>query len=308
MKPVRSLWLVLCGALYLGCASGGGPVGTGVSGSSVSGNVVDVQTTPASGSAAETSDLASIRVSIDEVPGLATTTDDGGNFQLTGTFARTITLRFATAHFQVTQSLDVPAGSTVVLADIALHPDAVEVQAPRQSAFRAHVDLVDCGAGELIVHDDHDMREQFMARISADTTIVDTAGNAKPCSDIREDDVISLEGVVRLSGDRTIVAVHIVLAPSAIPVKPRIITVHFLGSVLSIDCRTGIIVIDNGDGPGTSLLRLSASTVINGGNQGSLTCTDLNIGDYVGGNGTIQLRQPGEINAQMLMRRRAQHG
>ena len=50
MKPLRSLALLILAVVFLGCADGG-PVGTGISSSSVSGMVVSVDTTAGGGAA-----------------------------------------------------------------------------------------------------------------------------------------------------------------------------------------------------------------------------------------------------------------
>jgi len=301
MIRVRTIWLALLAAAF-GCAtSGGGPVGTGISSSTVSGNVVAVQTTSvaASGSAAA---LPRIEVSIDEVPGLSTTADTDGNFELGGDFSGAITLRFTTPQFEVTQPLDVPAGSAVVLSDISLRPDAVDPGSTRQLDFRGVVDLIDCTSGEVLVHDQRDMGEpnQFMVRLENDTTLLSADGQARTCADIQAGNTIAVEGLVQVS-DRTIIAVRITLAPPPSggpqPTRP----VHFSGQIVSVDCATGIVVLDDNH-DGQSRLQLSASTTISGAGGRRLQCSDLAPNDPVGGDGVIRLQRPGVIEVQALTR------
>src|SRR2546422_9392214 len=114
MKWPRSLVLLLGAAVCLSCTSGGGPVGTGIS--SISGNVVDVQTdmgaAASSGSAAA---LPRIQVSIDGLPDVSTMADAIGNFELSGDFTGTITLRFTVPEFMESPQLPVPADAVAVL-------------------------------------------------------------------------------------------------------------------------------------------------------------------------------------------------
>src|SRR5579862_7009082 len=150
MKWVRYL-IVLVYAGAFGCSSDGGPVGTGVSPAAISGNIVEVQTDPTTSTSAH-AELPPIEVSIDQ-PSLHTVADANGNFVLSGDFAGSVVLRFTLPDFQVTQRIDVPAGSTVVLQDIELQPDKVVAQAAQQLGFYGTVDFVDCSDGTLLVHE-----------------------------------------------------------------------------------------------------------------------------------------------------------
>src|SRR5262249_62088274 len=132
MNRLRLL-VVFCCAVWLGCSSDGGPVGTGISSTSaISGNIVAVQTTGTVASDSTAPLLPPITVSIDGVPDARTMADSGGNFVLSGDFEGALTLRFTVPQYQVTQPLDVPAGSAIVLQDIELQPEGVIAQAARQ--------------------------------------------------------------------------------------------------------------------------------------------------------------------------------
>ena len=302
MTRVRVSLLALL-VMALGCSSSdGGPVGSGISASTVSGNVVAVQTNAATTVA--TGALPPISVSIDEVQGLTTEVDAGGNFELSGDFSGAITLRFTTPQFVATQPLDVPAGSAIVLADISLQPNAVDPASTRQLEFRAVVDLVDCASGELLVHDQRGTGppNQFMVRLADDTTIASADGQSQTCADMQEGTQIAVEGVVQVS-DRTIVAVEITIAPQPggggpQPSRP----VHFSGQIVSIDCTTGDIVLDDNQN-GRSRLQLTANTEINGSGGRRLRCSDLAPNDSVGGDGVILLQRPGLISVLTLNRR-----
>src|SRR5262245_42916184 len=153
MKWLNSLLVLVC-AVCVGCVDGG-PAGTGISPiSAITGNIVGVDTV--SGTVAKNivaATLPQIQVSLDGHPQLAAAADDSGNFTLRGNFSGTVTLRFAVPQFQVTQQLDVPAGSTVVLQDVDLGPSGVVIQAARQLQFFGSVDLIDCEDGTLLIHE-----------------------------------------------------------------------------------------------------------------------------------------------------------
>lgn len=300
----RIIPILIAAALLFGCAAGGGPVGTGISGATVSGNVVDVQITPAATTAGAAT-LPSIEVSIDEVPGLATEADVQGNFELSGDFSGIVTLRFTTPQYAVTEAIDVPVGSAVVLTDITLHPNAVKPASTRQLEFRGQVDIVDCEAGEILVHDNRGMgrANQFMVRTTTDTTIVDGRGQAHTCADIQVGSMLAVEGIVR-SSDGTIVAVRITVGVSSGPGSGPLPThpVHFSGVIADLDCGTGLLVLDNGQDGQTRLQLLRTTKITGMGNQ-RLQCTDLSPGNGIGGDGIIRLRSPGVIEVQTLMRR-----
>lgn len=298
MKRVAMLWTLLLAAVA-GCASGGGPVGTGISSSSVSGNVVEVQSEATAATAGQLPGAAIERVtiSIDEA-GVETATDDDGNFELSGGFAGPLTLRFATARFQVTAAIELPAGSAIVLADIVLRPGQVQAQTVRQLGFVGRIDLVDCDASELLVTDLNGDGHQFLVRLTPDTEIVDRNERPLRCSELHSGDQVSAEGPIHFQGDRTISAVRIVRSPPPPLVQP-VREVRFVGVLEKIDCPAELLVID--DGVGHTRLRLTPATTIRGLMGQGLRCTDLRLGMRLAGKGRIQLRRPGTIEATHLV-------
>jgi hypothetical protein len=299
MKWLRYLVLSMCIA-SLSCSSDGGPVGTGISSTSaISGNVVDVQTaTVTSSSSNALSALPPIQVSIDGLPNATTVADSGGNFMLSGDFDGTLTVRFTVPQFQVTQQLDVPAGSTVVLQDIELQPDGVVVQAARQLDFFGTVDLVDCTDGTLLIHDRRAGGMQFLVHLDDQTSFVDAAGEAQTCAAIRMGSPIAVEGSIAYATDRTITALTVTLAPMPPPPQRPQLDLRFSGTVAALDCSVGLVVVD--DSIQRTAVQLTAQTRLTGA-TGPLTCPDLHLGDPVRGEGLINLRMPGVIVANQLV-------
>jgi hypothetical protein len=299
MKWLRYVVTVVC-ALGVGCASDGGPAGTGVSTTAaISGNVVEVQTnTTTATTATVRAALPPIRVSIDGLPDLATTADGAGNFALSGDFAGSITLRFTVPQFQVTQQLDVPAGSAVVLQDIALQPDGVVPQAVRQLDFFGTVDLVDCADGTLLIHERRSDGMQFLVHVDDQTSFVDASGQAQSCAAIRVGKTVEVQGAIAYSTDRTITALVVTIAPQPPPPPQPMSQVSFSGVVAAIDCTAGYVVID--DSTQRTSVRLTTATHITDA-SGRLSCADLEIGDPVRGQGQINLRMPGTIGASTIV-------
>jgi len=303
--------VVLCVCLAcLSCGSDGGPVGTGISSTSaISGNIVDVQAGSAAAPPAAAvrrpsavalgpPPLPRIQVSLDGLPGLLTTVDSGGNFTLTGHFAGPVTLRFTVPQFQVTQPLDVPAGSTVVLQDIELQPDGVVAQAARQLAFFGTVDLVDCADGMLLMHERRSAGTQFLVRLDDQTSFFAANGRPRTCADIRIGNTLDVEGAIAYATDRTITALAVTIAPPPPPPPLPQLTARFSGAIAALDCATGFVVVD--DATQRTRLQLTAATRISAA-SGSLTCHDLTLGDRVRGDGQLNRRMAGLIVAQQLI-------
>ncbi len=300
----RPLVLLLCATLAVGCAAGGGPSGTGISSTSasISGNVVAVQTgTAATGSGAATA-LPPIQVSIDGVPGATTMADSGGNFALTGTFAGALTLRFAVPQFQVTQGLDVPAGSAVVLQNIELQPGAVVAQAARELNFFGTVDAVECpssAGGMLQMHDRRSPDAIFLVELNDQTSYVDAAGQPQSCAAIAMGSIVAVDGSITYAGgQQTITALVITIAPTALPPPPPQIETHFAGALAAIDCATALLVVDNS--VERTSIQLTAHTQITGA-SGVSSCQDLQLGEVVRGRGQVNLSAPGVITAVQLV-------
>jgi len=304
MKWGARVWVFACAAL-IGCAgSDGGPVGTGISTSSasISGNVIDVQTTSAASVAADAATLPSITVSIDGT-NARTSADADGNFELSGDFSGSVTVRFTVPQFQVTQALDVPAGSAIVLQDVELSSDGVQAQAARQLDFNGRVALVDCTDGTLLVDDNRDPDMQLTVQLLADTTVTRGNGDSVSCADIAGGDAVEIEGYIQLQPaptGRVIAALTVVLAPP-LPSEqpPPVQDVAFAGDVAALNCDAGFVVID--DSLHRSRVHLSGATVITGTDSGLIGCPDLALGEHVAGRGQITLADPGLIEASSLL-------
>lgn len=281
---------ILVGAVLTvlaGCAADGGSTGTGIS-AVVSGNVSAVE--DATGDMAGVSDL---RVSIDELPGVEDTTDDAGSFELSGEFAGAFTLRFSTPDRSVTQPIDVPAGSVVVLENIAIGRRDVRVSVARQLGFFGTVALTDCTAGDLLVDDRGASPRQFLVRITEETIIVGGDGEPLACGEIVAGDAIAVEGAIRLS-DRTIEAATLTIEPGRPGEPSPLIEIRFQGRLNLINCEAGMMMIASRTGP--ARLRLSAQSALLDSREQPIECAALAVGDVVQGRGTIRVRRPGVID------------
>ncbi len=299
MKWVRYLALWLCIG-SLGCSSDGGPVGTGISSTAaISGNVVDVQTGAAASTSNTLAALPPIEVSIDGFPSVHTVADDNGNFVLSGSFAGSVTMRFTLPQFQVTQLLDVPAGSTVVLQDIELQPDGIVAQAARQLDFFGVVDFVDCSDGTLLIHDRRSGGMQYNVHLTDQSSLVDAAGNSRTCAAIPVGGIVAVDGTIAYATpDATITALVVTLSPLPQPPPQMQLEARFAGALAALDCGTGFAVVD--DSVQRTTVQLTARTQFTAGASPTLTCADLHIGDRVRGEGQIVLRMPGVIVANKV--------
>ncbi len=295
MILVRTL-CILCIATLIGCASSdGGPVGSGIS--SVSGNVIAVSDSTARGTAAAA--VPAVRVTIDEVVGIEDTTDAGGNFELAGHFSGMVTLRFTVGTVTVTQRIDVPAGSTTVLADIQIRPQAVMAGAARQLGFYGEVAFVDCSAGILLVNDRKRQADQFMVRLSSETVLVRGDNQPLQCADVHAGDRITIDGLTRFS-DRTVDAVTVTIAPPKGGTQQPIHQLRFFGTVAVVSCESGMLVITD-DANRRTRLRLLDGSVIVGPDQRALSCQGIDAGDHVDGRGNINIRMPGAIDVMRMV-------
>jgi len=297
MKWLNSLLVLVC-AVCVGCADGG-PAGTGISPiSAITGNIVGVDAV--SGAVARNTvaaTLPQIQVSLDGHPQLAAPADNDGNFTLRGNFSGTVTLRFTVPQFQVTQQLDVPAGSTVVLQDVDLGPTGVVIQAARQLQFFGSVDLIDCSDGTLLIHERRPHGMQFLVRLDEQTSFLDASGNTKDCTALRVGIDVSVEGSIAYSTDRTITALVVTIAPPPPPPPPPQLEARFSGAVAALDCVGGSVVVD--DSVQRTTIQLTPQTRIMGAG-GPLRCQDVQLGDMVHGEGQINVQMPGVIVATQL--------
>jgi len=287
----------------------GGPVGTGIT-ASVVGNVVAVEdpttlSSAASLSAAPTSGPAldeiaqveGIEVELVEFPDLRTTTDMDGNFSLDGAFSGAVTLRFRTADLQVDQPLDVPSGSVVVLSDIQLAPDRVTAEAGRQLAATGTAVEIDCAGGRLELED---LRgDRIDVTLLAETTFR-RAGSAVTCTDIARRDPVSVEGLLDDLRGRALTALVVTIAPNSADRPPIERRVAFLGNIVAIDCRAGALSL-HGERH-LFRVRTTPATQIRDRRGDALECTDLALGDRITGGGLLDLRRPGFVRGQLLVR------
>ena len=205
-------------------------------------------------------------------------------------------LRFTVPQFQVTQLLDVPAGSAVVLQNIELQPDGVVAQAVHELDFFGTVDLVDCADHTLLVHGRGPDDMQVLVHLDDRTSVVDAAGRTQSCTAIRVGLTVAIEGTVAYATDRTVSALTVTIAPRPPSPPPPVIDVPFSGTLAALDCNAdaGFIVID--DSVQRTSLELTPNTDISDA-MGALGCQGLQLGDLVRGRGQINLRMPGVIVA-----------
>ena len=285
MKPLCRLSLLLF-ATFLGCADGG-PVGTGISSSSVSGMVVAVDTTAGGGAA---SLAAPVRVSLVESPNIATSTDSSGNFDLVGQFSGSVTLKFDAPQAQATTPLEVPLAAQIDLGQVRLRPGFVSFNKPQVRRFFGQVALVDCsptvpGAAEILVNDQKMMANQFMVRVTPATVIVTADGQDVQCGQIQKGEHVAIEGVMQ--SDRTIGAITLTVSPPN-PDQPQpVLQLDFAGTVAGVNCGSGMIQLSNDRG-GQLRLRLSEdSGLVNPALQ-PLQCSDIQAGDHLEGTGLVK--------------------
>lgn len=302
LRATASLLLL---AAVAGCSGGGGfaadggPIGTGIT-AAVAGNVVAVV---ASSETEQVTALAlpEVDVSIDEAPGLATTTDAEGNFALDGDFAGEVTVRFRSGDVEATQVVDVPTGALVVLADVVVSPGRIEAEAGRQVGFLGRVLEVDCTAGVLVVEDERTEARPFTILLIDDTRIVRRDGSAAACADVTAGDRVAIDGVFSpdsgTGSDLTALSVTIGADRGE---RPDVVEdVPFAGFVAAVRCAAGTLTVADADQ--RTRLRLGADTAVVDRSGAPLACDAIAVGDRVAGLGRLRVRQPGAIEATSLV-------
>jgi len=302
LRATASLLLL---AAIAGCSGGGGfaadggPIGTGIT-ASVAGNVVAVvassdieQATPLA--------LPEVDVSIDEAPGVATTTDAEGNFALDGDFAGEVTVRFRSGDVEATQVVDVPAGALVVLADVVVSPGRIEAEAGRQVGFLGRVLEADCAGGVLLVEDERREPRQFLVQLIDDTRIVRRDGSAASCADAATGERIAIDGVFApdsgAGSDVTALSITIGAERGA---RPDVVEdVPFAGFAAVVRCREGTLIV--ADDEQRTRLRVGADTIVTDRSGAMLVCGDIAVGDRVAGLGRLRVRQAGPIAATRIV-------
>lgn len=297
--PALLLLAALAGCAGGGIASDGGPIGTGIT-AAVAGNVVAVVASSDATQAA-TLDLPAVTVSIDEAPGLETTTDAQGNFALDGDFAGAITVRFRSGDVEGTQSVDVPTGALVVLADVVVAPGQVDAEAGRQVGFLAHVLSSDCDAGELVVEDDRKEPRQFLVRLVDDTRLVRRNGAAASCGDVAAGSRVAIDGVFAPdSGTGSMLTALSITLDAQRGTRPDVVEdVPFAGFVALVRCDAGTLTVADADQ--RTRVRLSSGTSIEDRAGTPLACADIAVGDRVAGLGRLRVKQAGTIDATSVV-------
>ncbi|HYD47860.1 MAG TPA: carboxypeptidase regulatory-like domain-containing protein [Terriglobales bacterium] len=275
-------------AVVSGCSSSdGGPVGTGISGASISGNVVAV----------DGAEVAGVAVSIEEVSGLQATTDAEGNFELSGDFAGPITLRFDARGISSSGRFDVPQQARLVLHDISVRRDRIEVDTVRLIDFRGAIRLIDCDDGTLLIDDRRGVANQFLVRLSEDTAI--SRGDAVlACADLEIGQTVAVEGAVQ-PADRTIVAVSVAVNPGRPGDGSAVVEVRFHGRVRVVACPARMIQLEDAL-LGRTRLRLTEATRIFDASQRAIACSGIAVGDIISGRGGLDTRRPNAIEALQL--------
>ena len=296
---VRWVAFLAFAALLVGCASDGGPTGTGIS-TSISGNVVAVELPAGTGEPTATA----VRVTIDEVPGVEDTTDADGDFALIGTFSGLLTVRFSALDVNAAQAIEVPAGSSIVLADVAVGPGAIRVRAARQLGFLGTIALVDCVAGDLLIDDQAPHKNQFLVRIAPDTILVDGVGNVVECSALKTGKPVAIEGSIRLA-ERSIEAITITVEPPGPGEPSPVIETSFAGAITLVNCESAMAQMEGQTG--TVRLRFSGQSSLLDSSGRSIECGAITAGDMVAGTGYIRVRRP-EVVQVVEMRITSQPG
>jgi len=314
VKLRQALVLLIC-AVLAGCgstSSEGGVTGTGIT--AISGNVLLVSERRPLPTGAMLP--FAIRVTIAEVPELASTTDAEGTFQLAGDFSGALTLQFANADDGTeigSLPLEVPYGSQTVLENIEIRiaappPERVQVRAVRQFDVFGSVDRVECspeGTGVVLLTDDGTPPRQFMARLAADTEIRARSGRPLTCDDIRTRATLRVEGFLRRD-DRTILAVQLIVAaprppqpgPSPRPERLR-------GVVRGVACESGLVEVEqtNSGERIRRIVRLVERTELRCVPEvpPPCDCRAIRIGTSIGVAGTILPERPGQVRADVVL-------
>jgi hypothetical protein len=288
----------------IGCAGGissdGGPIGTGIV-ASVAGNVVAVVDDGSVAQDGASPGVPAVAVSIDEVSGAETTTDAAGNFAIDGEFAGALTLRFRASGVEATQTIDVPAGALVVLADVVVAPGQIDAEAGRQVGFIARVLEVDCAARLLHVEDEHDPPGPFSVLLLDETRLVRRGGAALSCAEIAPGQRVAIDSLFEpAAGPGAVVTALAVTVGAERGERPDVVEdVPFLGFVAAVRCDAGILTV--ADSSQRTRLRLTARTVLARGDGSALACAAIAVGDRVSGLGRLRVRQPGVIEATSVV-------
>lgn len=293
MKPLRVLLLfALC--LQIGCGSDGGPVGTGIA-SGISGNVVAVESSTGGAS------TSGVRVTVGGENGVEATTDEDGNFEVTGDFAGPVAVRFTTPEYSSEEVVDVPDGATVVMRDVTLREGEIELPPPTVLGFYGQITLVDCSGDTqtILVNDRRAMPNQILVRINANTDIARGSGEPLTCRQLSVGNAVAIQGALLLR-ERTMLAITITVGPPPPGTAPPVRDLRFRGPILVINCPQGQLLLN--DEQRTRLRLEPGVTQIRNAQNQLLRCVDLHPGDTIAGVGEITTRRPGVIIAREILR------
>lgn len=297
------LWLLWLAGAAAGCglSAEGGVTGTGIS--SVSGNVALVEQSVAALPFA-------IRVTLEQAPAIDAVTDADGAFVLRGRFAGAVTLRFSRVDGGDELgrlALEVPAGSTTLLENIAIDtgapPEArVQPAAVRQLDVIGRLDLVECraaGGALLVTAGDR----QLLIDLTSATEILDRAGAALDCGALRAGQRVRVEGFLRLR-TQTLVATQVVVAPPSGPAPDAPRRERFRGEVARVDCAAGELTVEQlaaGETVRRRVALVDATDLRCGAiDPRPCACAAIAPGDPVQVVGTILPRRPGLVVADAL--------
>ncbi len=307
-RPCRTLAraaiLAAAASILGGCAgSDGGPVGTGKIATLV-GNVVSVEAESTQRAAAAGGSVAEIDISVVGRPELATRTDADGRFTLSGDLSGRASLRFTTPSFEVTEEIDVPSGSVLVLADLELAPEGAVALTARQLDFVGRVVQTECEAGVLLVDDGRARDAQFLVRLASETRLARGPERVPvACSEIRPGAHVLVEGTVRIPSDGAIDALLVVVEPARGRPGGGPRTVAFAGRAAVVACeRAGLVLDDRGE---RTRLRLGETTAILDQGGSSIRCAEIGLGDLIVGEGVLDLSRPALVDAKRLTVREA---
>ncbi len=298
--PALLMALVLAGC---GLADGG-PIGTGIV-ASVSGNIVEAEGVlqiVETGDATAATPLAQsgVVVSIDEVPGAETTTDDEGTFVLEGEFAGALTLRFRNANVDASEPIDVTAGAALVLSGIEIRGTEISTDGVRTLNVLGQVAEIDCSAGELLlIERQHDRRLTIL--LNDDTVFVaSSVGREIACSALTRDASIAVGGTPE-RGSPTIHADLIRLDPTRGDQRPpEREEVHFHGMILQRDCSAPGIRIRIRNRGEVFRIGFTDTTLLRNLNHEEIPCRALEVGSLITGMGFLDLSQPAFAIAEVV--------
>ncbi len=280
---------------HMGCSADGGPVGSGIA-SGISGNIVAVESESGANASTE-----GVRIRVEDGSGLETTSDEDGNFELSGEFSGEVRVRFVTPEYSTEQVLDVPQGSTILMRDLMVRMGMLQMPPPSVLGFFGQVVMVDCSGDSptLLINDRRPMPTQILVRLDDNTEIVRGDGSPQTCANLEVGKAVAIQGALNLA-ERTMLAVTITLNPPPPGMASPIRDIRFRGPILVINCPQGQLLLN--DEQRTRLRLEPGLTRIHDPQNQPIPCAALRAGDTVAGIGEVSTRRPGVITAKDLVR------